>query len=268
MNLFGVLGNTRGQRSLASRVFPRRPAKRLPAERLAAARLLNVLNLLDDAAVQEVPLQLDGADPQHESAAREPRHARELATAPSGTDPVSSANRVSVPEIFAPEVVEPEVLAPEVVEPEVLAPEAVEPEVLAPEVPAAGRHRRTGVHPAVSADEIPAAAIQGAGRHRRPGLPAAVNAAVDCADPSKAPGFSTSVVPGAGHHRRPGVRAALALRALRVPSHQLMLLGVLVLLVAVAVALGVRGSGGLESAQPHADAATSQSAEVTVPATR
>jgi len=274
MNLFGVLGNTRGQRSLASRVFPRRPAKRLPAERLAAARLLNVLNLLDDAAVQEVPLQLDGADPQHESAAREPRHARELATAPSGTDPVSSANRVpapeistpeiSTPEISTPEVSVPEVSVPEVSVPEVSVPEALEPEVLAPEVPAAGRHRRTSVHPAVSADEIPAAANQGAGRHRRPGLPAAV----DCADPSKAPGFSTSVVPGAGHHRRPGVRAALALRALRVPSHQLMLLGVLVLLVAVAVALGVRGSGGLESAQPHADAATSQSAEVTVPATR
>src|SRR5680860_1096519 len=64
------------------------------------------------------------------------------------------------------------------------------------------------------------------------------------------------------------VRAALVLRGLRGPSHQLVFLGVLVLLVAVAVALGGRGSGDLESAQPHADAATSQSAAVTVPATR
>jgi|SRR5680860_78302 len=229
MNLFGVLGNARGQRSLASRVLPRRPVKRLPAERLAAARLLGVLNLLDDATAPAGSRQLDGADPQHESAARQPRHARELLAAPSGTDP-----------------------------------EVLVPEVLVPEVPAVGRHRRTGVHAAESADEIPATAIQGAGRHRRPGLPAAA----DLADPSKAPGSSTSVVPGAGHHRRQSARAALVLRGLRGPSHQLVLLGVLVLLVAVAVALGVRGSGDLESAQPHADAATSQSAAVTVPATR
>src|SRR5665811_461650 len=161
MNLFGVLGNARGQRSLASRVLPRRPVKRLPAERLAAARLLGVLNLLDDATAPAGSRQLDGADPQHESAARQPRHARELLAAPSGTDP------------------------------EVLVPEVLVPEVLVPEVPAVGRHRRTGVHAAESADEIPAAAIQGAGRHRRPGLPAAA----DLTDPSKAPGSSTSVVP-------------------------------------------------------------------------
>src|SRR5665811_2415938 len=220
MNLFGVLGNARGQRSLASRVLPRRPVKRLPAERLAAARLLGVLNLLDDATAPAGSRQLDGADPQHESAARQPRHARELLAAPSGTDP-------------------------EVLVPEVLVPEVLVPEVLVPEVPAVGRHRRTGVHAAESADEIPAAAIQGAGRHRRPGLPAAA----DLTDPSKAPGSSTSVVPGAGHHRRQSARAALVLRGLRGPSHQLVLLGVLVLLVAVAVALGVRGSGALESGQ-------------------
>src|SRR5665647_270578 len=250
MNLFGVLGNVRGQRSLASVAAPSRRVKRLPAERLAAARLAGILLLLDDASPTAVRRQLDGADPQHGSAARQPRHARELPIVPSVTDPVSSANRVPVPEVPVPEV--------------------FESEVLASEVPGAGRHRHPGVHAAVipvhenPAHEIPAPEISGTGRHRRPAVPAAV----DWAHPSPAPGYLTSVVRGAGHHRRSGVRVAMALRGFRVPSHQLVLLGVLVLLVAVAVVLGVRGSGALESAQPHADAATSHSAIVTVPGTR
>ena len=250
MSLFGVLGNARGQRSLASGAAPSRRVKRLPAERLAAARLAGILLLLDDASPTAVRRQLDGADPQHGSAARQPRHARELPIVPSVTDPVSSANRVPVPEVPVPEV--------------------FESEVLASEVPGAGRHRHPGVHAAVipvhenPAHEIPAPEISGTGRHRRPGVPAAV----DWAHPSPAPGYLTSVVRGAGHHRRSGVRVAMALRGFRVPSHQLVLLGVLVLLVAVAVVLGVRGSGALESAQPHADAATSHSAIVTVPGTR
>jgi hypothetical protein len=250
MSLFGVLGNARGQRSLASGAAPSRRVKRLPAERLAAARLAGILLLLDDASPTAVRRQLDGADPQHGSAARQPRHARELPIVPSVTDPVSSANRVPVPEVPVPEV--------------------FESEVLASEVPGAGRHRHPGVHAAVipahenPAHEIPAPEISGTGRHRRPAVPAAV----DWAHPSPAPGFLTSVVRGAGHHRRSGVRVAMALRGFRVPSHQLVLLGVLVLLVAVAVVLGVRGSGALESAQPHADAATLHSAIVTVPGTR
>jgi len=170
MSLFGVLGNAQGQRSLASRVVPRRRVKRLPSERLAAARLAGILLLLDDASPTAARRQLDAADPQHVSAARQPRHARELPVAP------------------APEVLESEVLA--------------------------------------------------------------------------------SVVPGAGRHRRPGVRAVMALRGVRVAPPRVVLLGLLVLLVAFAAVLGVRGSATLESAQPHADAATSHSATVIVPGTR
>ena len=106
MSLFGVLRNAQGQRSLASRVVPRRRVKRLPSERLAAARLAGILLLLDDASPTAARRQLDAADPQHVSAARQPRHARELPTAPRGTDPVSSANRDPVPEAPAPEVLE------------------------------------------------------------------------------------------------------------------------------------------------------------------
>src|SRR5665647_160804 len=252
MSLFGLLGNARGQRSLASRVFPRRRAKRLPAERLAAARLTGILLLLDDASPTAVRRQLDAADPQHVSAARQPRHGRELPIAP----------------------------VPEVLEPEVLEPEVLEPEVLASEVPAAGRHRRPGVQAAaipahenpanenpaneIPAPGMPAPVISGTGRHRRQGVPAAV----DWAHPSPAPGFSTSVVRGAGHHRRSAIRVAKALRGVRVAPPRVVLLGLLVLLVAFAAVLGVRGSATLESAQPHADAATSHSATVIVRGTR
>src|SRR5674476_1629412 len=100
MSLFGVLGNAWGQRSLASGAAPSRRVKRLPAERLAAARLAGILLLLDDASPTAVRRQLDGADPQHVSAARQPRHARELPIAP-------------VPEVLETEVLEPEVLEPE-----------------------------------------------------------------------------------------------------------------------------------------------------------
>src|SRR5665647_676552 len=245
MNLFGVLGNARGQRSLASGAVPRRRVKRLPAERLAAARLAGILLLLDDASPTAVRRQLDGADPQHVSAARQPRHARELPIAPGVTDPVSSANRDPAHEVPAPEV--------------------LESEVLASEAPGAGRHRRPGVPAAViPAHEIPAHEISGTGRHRRPG----VSAAVDWAHPSPEPGFSGPAVPGAGHHRRAGVRAFMALRAVRVAPPRVVLLGLLVLLVAFAAVLGVRGSAALESAQPPADAAISHSATVIVPGTR
>lgn len=232
MNLFGVLGNARGQRSLASGAVPRRRVKRLPAERLAAARLAGILLLLDDASPTAVRRQLDGADPQHVSAARQPRHAREPRIAP--------------------------------------VPEVLESDVPEPEVPGAGRHRRPGVQaaviptPVMPAHEMPAYEISGTGRHRRPG----VSAAVDCAHPSPEPGFSGPAVPGAGHHRRAGVRAFMALRAVRVVPPRVVLLGLLVLLVAFAAVLGVRGSAALESAQPHADAATSHSATVIVPGTR
>ena len=250
MSLFGVLRNARGQRSLASGAVPRRRVKRLPAERLAAARLAGILLLLDDASPTAVRRQLDGADPQHVSAARQPRHARELPIAPGVTDPVSSANRDPVPEVPAPEVLESDV-----------------PE---PEVPGAGRHRRPGVQaaviptPVMPAHEMPAYEISGTGRHRRPG----VSAAVDCAHPIPASVLSRPAVPGAGHHRRAGVRAFMALRAVRVAPPRVVLLGLLVLLVAFAAVLGVRGSAALESAQPHADAATSHSATVIVPGTR
>src|SRR5665647_91740 len=158
MNLFGVLGNARGQRSLASGAVLRRRVKRLPAERLAAARLAGILLLLDDASPTAVRRQLDGADPQHVSAARQPRHARELPIAPGVTDPVSSTNRDPAPEVPAPEVLESDV-----------------PE---PEVPGAGRHRRPGVQaaviptPVIAAHEMPAYEISGTGRHRRPGVSA------------------------------------------------------------------------------------------------
>jgi hypothetical protein len=255
MSLFGVLGNARGQRSLASRVVPRRRVKRLPAERLAAARLTGILLLLDDASPPAVRRQLDAADPQHVSAARQPRHARELPIAPSVTDDVSSANRDLSPEVPAPEV--------------------LESEVLASEVPGAGRHRRPGVPAAVipareipareiPAREMPAHEISGTGRHRRPGVPADV----DWAHPIPASVLSRPAVPGAGHHRRAGVRAFMALRGVRVAPPRVVLLGLLVLLVAFAAVLGVRGSATLESAQPHADAATSHSATVIVPGTR
>jgi len=250
MNLFGVLGNARGQRSLASGAVPRRRVKRLPAERLAAARLAGILLLLDDASPTAVRRQLDGADPQHVSAARQPRHARELPIAPGVTDPVSSANRDPAPEVPAPEVLESDV-----------------PE---PEVPGAGRHRRPGVQaaviptPVIAAHEMPAYEISGTGRHRRPG----VSAAVDCAHPIPASVLSRPAVPGAGHHRRAGVRAFMALRAVRVAPPRVVLLGLLVLLVAFAAVLGVRGSAALESAQPPADAAISHSATVIVPGTR
>lgn len=232
MSLFGVLGNARGQRSLASGAVPRRRVKRLPAERLAAARLAGILLLLDDASPTAVRRQLDGADPQHVSAARQPRHAREPRIAP--------------------------------------VPEVLESDVPEPEVPGAGRHRRPGVQaaviptPVIAAHEMPAYEISGTGRHRRPG----VSAAVDCAHPIPASVLSRPAVPGAGHHRRAGVRAFMALRAVRVVPPRVVLLGLLVLLVAFAAVLGVRGSAALESAQPHADAATSHSATVIVPGTR
>ena len=260
MSLFGVLRNARGQRSLASGAVPRRRVKRLPAERLAAARLAGILLLLDDASPTAVRRQLDGADPQHVSAARQPRHARDLPIAPGVTDPVSSANRDPAHEVPAPEVLESEVL-----ESEVLASDVPEPEV-----PGAGRHRRPGVQaaviptPVMPAHEMPAYEISGTGRHRRPG----VSAAVDCAHPIPASVLSRPAVPGAGHHRRAGVRAFMALRAVRVVPPRVVLLGLLVLLVAFAAVLGVRGSAALESAQPHADAATSHSATVIVPGTR
>lgn len=237
MSLFGVLGSARGQRSLASRVVLRRRTKRLPAERLAAARLAGILLLLDDASPTAVRHQLDAADPQHVSAARQPRHSRDLPIAP------------------VPEVLESEVLASE---------------VLASEVPGAGRHRRPGVPAAVipahenPAAEMPAPEISGSGRHRRPGVPAAV----DWAHPSPAPGFATSVVLGAGHHRRSGVRVAMALRGVRVAPPRVVLLGLLVLLVAFAAVLQIRGNAALESAQPHVDAATSHSVTVIAPGTR
>src|SRR5665647_1254022 len=245
MNLFGVLGNARGQRSLASGAVLRRRVKRLPAERLAAARLAGILLLLDDASPTAVRRQLDGADPQHVSAARQPRHARELPIAPGVTDPVSSTNQDPAPEVLESDVPEPE-------------------------VPGAGRHRRPGVQaaviptPVIAAHEMPAYEISGTGRHRRPG----VSAAVDCAHPIPASVLSRPAVPGAGHHRRAGVRAFMALRAVRVAPPRVVLLGLLVLLVAFAAVLGVRGSAALESAQPPADAAISHSATVIVPGTR
>jgi hypothetical protein len=166
------------------------------------------------------------------SAARQPRHAREPRIAP--------------------------------------VPEVLESDVPEPEVPGAGRHRRPGVQaaviptPVIPAHEMPAYEISGTGRHRRPG----VSAAVDCAHPIPASVLSRPAVPGAGHHRRAGVRAFMALRAVRVAPPRVVLLGLLVLLVAFAAVLGVRGSAALESAQPPADAAISHSATVIVPGTR
>ena len=255
MSLFGLLGNTRGLRSLATRVFPRRRVKRLPAERLAAARLNGILLLLDDASPTVARRQLDAADPQHVSAARQPRHARELLIAPGVTDPVSSSERDPTPQVPVPEALEPEVLVTEV----------LVTEVLVTEFPDAGRHRRPGVQAAeIPAREITAPEILGTGRHRRPGVPAAV----DWTHPSPAPASSASGVRGAGHHRHSGVGVARALRAVRVAPPRVVLLALLVLLVAFAAVLGVRGSAALESAQPHADAATSHSATVSVPGNR
>ncbi len=209
MSLFGVLGNGRGHRLLASRMVPRRRVKRLPAERLAAARLAGILNLLDDASPTDARRQLDSADPQHESAARQPRHASALPTAPSVSDnPVSSASQMPVEEVPMPEVPVRELPMPEV----------LASEVVTSNVPGAGRHRRPGVQAAVdSAHPIPAPEVlppevPGTGRHRRPGVPAPV----DWAHPNPAPAILTPAVLGAGHHRRSGVRAALALRAVRV----------------------------------------------------
>lgn len=250
MSLFGALGNARGQRSLASRVLPRRRVKRLPAERLAAARLTGILLLLDDASPTVARHQLDAADPQHVSAGRQPRHARELPIAPGATEPARSAERDPAPEVPVPE--------------------ALEPDVLASEVPRAGRHRRPGVQAAVipareiAAREMPAPEISGTGRHRRRGSPVAV----DWTPPDPAPAFSASGIRGAGHLRRSGVGVAMAPRGVRVAPPRMVLLGLLVLLVAFAAVLGVRGSAALESAQPHADAATSHSATVIVPGTR
>jgi hypothetical protein len=245
MSLFGVLANARGHRLLASGAVSRRRSKRLPAERLAAERLAGVLALLSAASPTGVP-RLEGGDTQHESGARQPRHARALPTAPGvSDDPVNSAKQVPVPEVRVPEV-------------------------LASEVPGAGRHRRPGVQAAVDSSHlIPVAElltpeVPGTGRHRRPG----VQAAVDWAHPNPAPAILTPAVLGADHHRRSGVRAALALRAVRVAPPRVVLLGILVLLVAFAAVLGVRGSAALESAQPHADAATSHSVTVAVPGTR
>jgi hypothetical protein len=250
MSLFGVLANARGHRLLASGAVSRRRSKRLPAERLAAERLAGVLALLSAASPTGVP-RLEGGDTQHESGARQPRHARALPTAPGvSDDPVNSAKQVPVPEVRVPEV--------------------RVPEVLASEVPGAGRHRRPGVQAAVDSSHlIPVAElltpeVPGTGRHRRPG----VQAAVDWAHPNPAPAILTPAVLGADHHRRSGVRAALALRAVRVAPPRVVLLGILVLLVAFAAVLGVRGSAALESAQPHADAATSHSVTVAVPGTR
>jgi len=260
MSLFGVLANARGHRLLASGAVPRRRVKRLPAERLAAERLAGVLELLSAASPTGVP-RLEGGDPQQASGARQPRHARALPTAPGvSDDPVNSAKQVPVPEVRVPEVRVPEVRVPEV----------RVPEVLASEVPGAGRHRRPGVQAAVDSSHlIPVAElltpeVPGTGRHRRPG----VQAAVDWAHPNPAPAILTPAVLGADHHRRSGVRAALALRAVRVAPPRVVLLGILVLLVAFAAVLGVRGSAALESAQPHADAATSHSVTVAVPGTR
>ena len=250
MSLFGVLANARGHRLLASGAVSRRRSKRLPAERLAAERLAGVLALLSAASPTGVP-RLEGGDTQHESGARQPRHARALPTAPGvSDDPVNSAKQVPVPEVRVPEV--------------------RVPEVLASEVPGAGRHRRPGVQAAVDSSHlIPVAElltpeVPGTGRHRRPG----VQAAVDWAHPNPAPAILTPAVLGADHHRRSGVRAALALRAVRVAPPRVVLLGILVLLVAFAAVLGVRGSAALESAPPHADAATSHSVTVAVPGTR
>jgi len=105
--------------------------------------------------------------------------------------------------------------------------------------------------PVDSAHLIPAPEVPGAGRHRRMDVPVAV----DSAHPSPAPVILAPAVPGAGHHRRRGMPVVVALRGVRVASQHLVLLGVLVLLVAVAVVLGVRGSGALSSAQPRVGAA-------------
>lgn len=265
MSLFGVLGNARGHRLLASGAVPRRRVKRLPAERLAAERLAGVLELLSAASPTAAPQPLEGGDPQHASGARQPRHARALPTAPSVTDRVSPTIQVPAPEVPVAEVPVAEAPAPEVLTSEVLT-----SEVLTSEVPGAGRHRRPGAQAAVDsphlipAPEAPAPGVTGTGRHRRPGVPAAV----DWAPPSRAPAISTPGRPGAGHHRRSGIRAAMALGGFSVASRRVVLLGVLVLLVAFAAVLQIRGTGALESAQPHVDAATSQSVTLTVPGTK
>ena len=257
MSLFGV-ENARGQRSLASRVVPRRRVKRLPAERLAAARLAGILLLLDDASPTAVRHQLDAADPQHASGARQPRHARALPT--SVAEPVSSTPEVSVPEVLTSEVLTSEVLTSEV----------LTSEVLTSEVSGAGRHRRPGVQapvtstPLIPAPEARAPGVTGSGRHRRPAVPGAV----DWAPPGPAPAISTPGRPGAGHQRRSGIHAAMALGGFTLASRRVVLLGVLVLLVAFAAVLQIRGSGALESATPHVDAATSQSVTLTVPGTK
>ncbi|NMM24318.1 MAG: hypothetical protein HHJ11_12625 [Phycicoccus sp.] len=245
--------------------------KRLPAERLAAARLTGILLLLDDASPNAARRQLDAADPQHVSAARQPRHARELPIALGETVPVTVTDPVtSAAPVLAAGVPPREVLASEVTVPDVTGPEAFEAEALASEVPGAGRHRRPGVQTDVTpahespAHESPAPETSGTGRHRRPGVPAAG----DWAHPSPVPGLSTSGARGAGHHRRSGVRVAMALRGVRVAPPRVVLLGLLVLLVAFAAVLQVRGSAALESAQPHADAATSHSTTMIVSSTR
>lgn len=240
---------------MASGAVPRRRVKRLPAERLAAERLAGVLELLSAASPTAAPRPLEGGDPQHASGARQPRHARALPTAPSVTDRVSPTIQVPAPEVPVAEVLTSEVLTSE---------------VLTSEVPGAGRHRRPGAQAAVDsphlipAPEVLAPGVTGTGRHRRPG----VTAAVDWAPPSPAPAISTPGRPGAGHHRRSGIRAAMALGGFSVASRRVVLLGVLVLLVAFAAVLQIRGTGALESAHPHVDAATSQSVTLTVPGTK
>ena len=215
MSLFGVLGNGRGHSLLASEAVPRRRLKRLPAERLAVERLAAVLDMLSAASPTAASSQLEGWDPQHTSGARQPRHARARLSAPRVTEPVDSAHLIP-----------------------------------APEVPGVGRHRRMDV-PVAAAHPSPAPEVPDAGRHRRMDVPVAV----DSAHPSPAPVILAPAAPGAGHHRRRGMPVVVALRGVRVASQHLVLLGVLVLLVAVAVVLGVRGSGALSSAQPRVGAA-------------
>lgn len=220
MGLFGALGNGSANR-------PQRPPTDGPTESPGAARLAIIFDTPTASSPAAASPQVEGQVPQQTSTARPARHALAQPSAPGVLASKGSAQVTPAPlgqgtgrhrRQEEPAPVGPAQLA--------------QPVVLAPAIPDTGRHRRTGSRRAdrVAKQTSAARAPRHASTRRSaPAEPAPVGSA--------------------------DVTVPRAVRAVHPRSRNLALLGVLVLLLATAVVLGVRSPRVLSSAQTQPVAA-------------
>lgn len=235
MSLLGGLRNGRGGSLSASGAAPRRRLKKPSKDRLPADRLAAALGMLPITPPGEAPTQPAVWVPKRTSGVQA-LQVRLREGAAGGPAPV-----VSSP-VAPPNVVSP------------------------PVVPDTGRHRGRAEQLEGWVQQPPSAAARHArasgGAH---GETEPVRRAQRKPMPvvyASVPVVSAPVPPESGRHRAPAppkqaiLRLPVALRGARTTSHRLVVVGVLVLLVAVAVVFGVRLAVARPLAQPHLIATT------------